>query len=66
MGPFCDMGPLGFQHTLAVSLAYLPGVDVSAMLAYVRSMAEHVGEFYPHDVWMDNRQDFLAPGDRKL
>ena len=41
-GPSCDRGPLGFQHTLAVSLALVPWVDEWANLACECTRAAHV------------------------
>ena len=62
MGPFCDMGPLGFQHTLAVNLAFPPWGDVLVSLACGCSRAGRVDAPCQCGVWRGNHPNFLALG----
>ena len=63
VGPVCDTGPQGFQHTLAVSWACPLWVSVSENVSCGGSTGVHVDVAWLDGAWRDSRPGFLAPGD---
>ena len=61
MGPACDRGPPGFQHTLAAHWAEERGATRVENFARVCSTDAHVGGWRRCDVSMGSRPNFLVP-----